>query len=73
MKVEMGGKKNAHSILFEVPEGKRPLGKPRRGWEDKIRMDLREIGWEVVGWIHLAENKDQWRAVVNTVMNHRVP
>jgi hypothetical protein len=53
-------------------EGKRPLGRPRRRWED-IRMDLREIGWGGVDWIDLAEDRDQWRALVNTVMNLRVP
>jgi hypothetical protein len=51
----------------------RPLGRHRRRWEDNIRMDLREIGWEDVNWIHLAQDRDQWRAVVNTVMNLRVP
>jgi hypothetical protein len=54
------------------PEGKRPLGRPRHRWEDNIRMDLREMGWEIVTWIHLAQDKDQWRADVNTVMNLRV-
>jgi hypothetical protein len=49
------------------PEGKRPLGKPRRRWEDNIRINLREIGWEGVDWIYLAQNRDQWRALVNTV------
>jgi hypothetical protein len=48
------------------------VGRPRRRWEDNIGMDLREIGWEGVDWIHLAQDRDQWRAVVNTVMNHRV-
>jgi hypothetical protein len=51
------------------PEGKRPLGRPRRGWEDEIRMDLREIGWGNVDWI---QDMDRWRAFVNTVMNLRV-
>jgi hypothetical protein len=55
------------------PEGKRPLGRPRRRWEDNIRMDLREIGWGGMDWIDLAQNRDQWRALVNTVMNFRVP
>jgi hypothetical protein len=49
------------------------FGRPTRGWEDNIRMYLREIGWEDVDWIHLAWNRDQWRAFVNTVMNVRVP
>jgi hypothetical protein len=55
------------------PEGKRPLGRTRRRWEDNIRMDLREIGWGGVDWIDLAQDRDQWRALVNTVMNLRVP
>jgi hypothetical protein len=55
------------------PEGKRPLGKPRSRWEDNIRMDLREIGWGGMDWIDLAQDRDQSRALVNTVMNLRVP
>jgi hypothetical protein len=55
------------------PEGKRPLGRPRRRWMDNIKMDLREIGWDGVDWIELAQGRDQWRALVNTVMNLRVP
>jgi hypothetical protein len=54
------------------PEGKRPLGKPRYRWENGIKMDLREIGWWGVEWIHLAQDRDLWRAVVNAVMNLRV-
>jgi hypothetical protein len=54
------------------PEGKRPLERLRHRWED-IKIDLREIGWIVVDWIHLAQDRDQWRALVNTVMNLRVP
>jgi len=65
--------RNAYKILVGKPEGKRPLGRPRRRWEDNIRMDLREIGWEVVYWIHLAQDRDQGRVVVNTVMNLGVP
>jgi hypothetical protein len=52
---------------------KRPLGRPRRSWVDNIKMDLKEIGWDGVDWIDLAQNRDQWRALVNTVMNLRVP
>jgi hypothetical protein len=55
------------------PERKRPQGRPRRSWEDNIRMDLREIGWGGMDWIDLAQGKDQWRALVNTLMNLRVP
>jgi hypothetical protein len=54
------------------PEGKRPLGRSRRRWEDGIKMDLRKIGWEDVEWIHLAQNRDRWRAVVSAVMNLQV-
>jgi hypothetical protein len=56
----------------ENPEGKRPLGKPRRKWVDNIKTDLREIGWGGVDWIVLAQDRDQWRALVNTVMNIRL-
>jgi hypothetical protein len=55
------------------PEGKKPLGRPRRRWEDNSKMDLREIGWGGMDWIDLAQDRDQWRALVNTVMNLRVP
>jgi hypothetical protein len=54
------------------PEGMRPTGRPRCRWEDNIRMDLREIGWEYVDWMHLTQDRDKWRAVVNTVMNSRI-
>jgi hypothetical protein len=60
-------------ILVGKPEGKGPLGRPRRRWVDNIRMDLREIGGDDVDWIHLAQDRDRWRALVNTVMNLRVP
>jgi hypothetical protein len=69
----MGDKRNAYRILVGKPEGKIPLGRPRCGWEDNIRMDLREIGWGGMDWIELAQDRDQWRALVNTVMNLRVP
>jgi hypothetical protein len=55
------------------PEGKRPLGRPGRKWVDNIKIDLREIGWDDMDWIDLAQDKDQWKALVNTVMNLRVP
>jgi hypothetical protein len=54
------------------PDGKKPLGRHRRRWEDNIKMDLREVGWEM-GWIELAQDRDRWRAHVNAVMNLRVP
>jgi hypothetical protein len=60
--------RNAYDILVGKPEGKRPVGRPKRGWEDNIRMDLREIGWEFVDWIHLGQDRDQWQVLVNTVM-----
>jgi hypothetical protein len=68
-----GAKRNACTILVGKPEGKRPLGKPRRRWMDNIKMVLREIGWDVMDWIDLAQDRDQWRALVNTVINLRVP
>jgi hypothetical protein len=61
-----------YRALMGKPEGKRPLGRPRRRWEDGIRMDLKEIGWGSVNWIQLAQDRDRWRAVVNTVMYLRV-
>jgi hypothetical protein len=60
-------------ILVGRPEGRRPLGRPGSRWEDNIKMDLREIGFEDVDWIHWAQDRDRWRAVLNTVMNLRVP
>jgi hypothetical protein len=69
----MGNKRNAYRILVGMPEGKRPLGRPRRRWVDNIKLDLREIGWDGMDWIDLAQNMDQWRALVNTVMNLRFP
>jgi hypothetical protein len=69
----MGEKRNAYRILVGKPEVKRPLGSLRRRWEDNIKMDLREIGWRGMDWIDLAEDNKQWRVLVNTVMNLRVP
>jgi transposase len=65
--------RGVHSILIGRPEGKRPLGRPRRMWEDNIKMDLREIGTDGAKWIQLAQDRVQWRACVNTVMNLRIP
>jgi hypothetical protein len=69
----MGEKRKAYRILVRKPEGKRPLGRPTRRWVDTIKMGLREIGWDGVDWIDLAQDRDQWSALVNTVMNLRVP
>jgi hypothetical protein len=66
-------KKNAHRLLMGKSEGKRPLGRPRRRCVDNIKMDLREIGWDAMDWIDLAQGRDQWRALENAVMNLRVP
>jgi hypothetical protein len=60
-------------ILVRKREGKRPLGRLGRRWEGNIRMDLGEVGWEVMDWIYLAEDRDHWRAVMKTVMNFQVP
>jgi hypothetical protein len=68
----MGEERNVYRVLMGKPERKRPLGRPRRRWEDGIRMDFREIGWGSEDWIQLAQDRDRWRAVVNTVMNLRV-
>jgi hypothetical protein len=68
----MGEKRNAYRILMGMPEGKRPLGRPRRRWVDNIKIDLREIGWDGVDWVDMAQDRDQWRALVNTVLNLRV-
>jgi hypothetical protein len=69
----MGEGRGIYRLLFGRPEGKRPLGRPRRRWEDNIKMDLREIGIEGANWIWLAQDRIQWRAFVSTVMNLRVP
>jgi hypothetical protein len=69
----MGEKRNAYRILVGNPEGRRPLGRPRRRWVNNIKMDLREIGWDGMDWIDLAQDRDQWKALVRAVMNLRVP
>jgi hypothetical protein len=69
----MGEARGAYNILVRRPEGRRTLGRPRYRWEDNIKMDLREIGFRDVDWIHLAWDRDMWRALVNTVMNLLVP
>jgi hypothetical protein len=68
----MGEVRGAY-ILVGRPEGRRPLGRPRRRWEENIKMDLRGIGFGGVDWSHWAQDRDRWRALVNTVMNLRVP
>jgi hypothetical protein len=68
----MGEKRNAYTLLVGKPEGRRPLGRPRRRL-DNIRMDLVEVGWGDVDWIGLAQDRDRWRALVNSVLNLRVP
>jgi hypothetical protein len=68
-----GGKRNAYRILLGKPEGNRPLGRPRRRCVDNIKMDLREIKWDGVDWIDLAQDRDQWRALLSMVMNLWVP
>jgi hypothetical protein len=65
--------RNAYKIFVAIPEEMRQLGTLRCRWEYYIRVDLSEIGWEVVDWIHLAQDRDQWKALVKTVLNLRVP
>ena len=62
-----------HRVLVGKPEGKRPLGRPRRRCEDNIKMDLEEVGWGCGDWMELVQDRDRWRALVSTVMNLRVP
>jgi hypothetical protein len=69
----MGEKRNAYRLLLGKPEGKRPLGRSRRRWVDNIRMDLGEMGWGDVDWIGLAKDRNRWGALVNSVLNLRVP
>jgi hypothetical protein len=67
-----GGKRNAYRFLLK-PEGRRPLGRPRHEWVDNIKMDLGEIVWGGVDWIGLTQDRDKWRALVNAVINLRIP
>ena len=69
----MGEWRGVYRVLVGKPEGRRPLGRPRRRWEDNIRMDLREVGCGCVDWMELAQDRDRWRALVSAVMNLRVP
>jgi hypothetical protein len=69
----VGAVRGAYNILVGRPEGRRPLGRPRRRWEDNTEMDLKEIWFGDVDWFHLVRDRDRWRALVNTVMSLRVP
>jgi len=69
----MGERRDAYRVLAGKPDGKRPLGTPRRGWWAKNKIDFKEVVCEGVGWIDLAEGKNKWRAVVNVVLNLRIP
>ena len=69
----IGDWKGVYRVLVGKPEGNRPLGRPRRRWEDNMKMDLQEVGCEGMDWIDLAQDTDRWRALVNAVMNFRVP
>jgi hypothetical protein len=65
--------RGAYRILVGRPEGRRPIGRPRLRWEDNIKIDLQEVGWEDVDWIDMAQDRYRWRAVVNAVLNLRIP
>ena len=69
----MEERRGIYRVSVGKPEGKRPLGRPRRRWEDNINMDFQEVGCEGVDWIELAQDRDRWRALVNAVMNLRIP
>jgi hypothetical protein len=69
----MGVERGVHRVLVEKPEGKRPLGRPRRRWEDNIKMDSQEFAGGRGDWMELAQDRDRWRALVSTVKNLRVP
>ena len=69
----MGETRGVYRVLVGRPEGKRLIGRPRRRWEDNIKMDLQEVRCVGMDWINLAQDRDRWRAVVNAVMNHRIP
>jgi hypothetical protein len=69
----MGEKRNAYRLLVGKPEGRRPLGRPRHRWLDNIRMDLVQVEWGDVDWIDLAQDRDRWRVLVNSVLNLWIP
>jgi len=68
-----GGEESIYRVMVGEPEGKRPLGRPRRRWKDNIIMDVQEVGCGSMDWIELAQDRDRWRALVNAVLNLRVP
>jgi hypothetical protein len=69
----MGEGRGVYRVFLGKPEGKRPVGRPRRRWEENIKMDLQEVGCGDMDWIELAQDRDRWRTLMNTVMNLRVP
>ena len=69
----MGEKRGVYRVLVGKPEGKRPMGRPRSGWEDNIKMDLQEVGYLGMDWNKLAQDRDRWRVLVNAVMNLLIP
>ena len=69
----MGERRGIYTVLVGKPEGKRPLGRPRHKWEDNIKIDLQEVGCGGMDWIELPEDRDRWRALVNAILNLRVP
>ena len=71
--VRMGGERGVYRVVMGKPEGRRPLGRPRRRWVDNIRMDLQGMGCGYMDWIGLTQDRDRWRTLVSAVMNLRVP
>jgi len=71
--VRMGDRRGVYRVLVGKSDGKRPLGRPRRRWEDNIKMDLQGVGCGDMDWMELAQDRDRWRALVSTAMNLRVP
>jgi hypothetical protein len=67
-----GEREDTYMVLVEKPQAKRPLRRPRRRWEDNIKMDLQKVGWRGVDWIDLAQDSDRWRALLNAVMNLQI-